>query len=72
MMRLLILRGIAPIDINAPKNSFESRMVHAYNDCRSEYLHKYLAVLSDSEISYLIQDNYIQKMNVKNVLDIEN
>ncbi len=63
---------IPPIDINAPKNGFETRVAKAYNDCRSEYLHKHLTVLSNKEVSYLLQDNYIQKMDVKNILDVGN
>ena len=45
---------LSPIDINKPKNSFETRMVKAYNDCR----YKYLGVLSDQEMGVLVQDNY--------------
>lgn len=58
---------LPPIDINSPKNSFEKRMVKAYNDCRSKQLHKYLSVLSDNEINQLLQDNYIQKKDVKDI-----
>ncbi|NOR56500.1 MAG: hypothetical protein GQ531_09855 [Sulfurovum sp.] len=59
---------LKPIDINSPKNSFEIQMVQAYNECRSQYLHKYLSVLSDKEINGLLKDNYIQKMDIKTLL----
>jgi hypothetical protein len=55
---------LPPIDITAPKNSFESGIVAAYNDCRRKYLKKYLPILEDAEISLLLQDNYIQKNDV--------
>ena len=60
---------LPPIKINSPKNSFEKRVVKAYNDCRREQLHKYLGVLLDSEINELLKDNYIQKKDVKNIFD---
>jgi len=59
---------LQPIDINNPKNSFDKRMIQAYNNCRDIQLHKYLKVLSDQEIKYLLRDNYIQKKDVKALL----
>ncbi len=56
---------LKPMDINNPKNSFEQRMIQAYNNCRDIQLHKYLGVLSDQEIKHLLKDNYIQKKDVK-------
>jgi len=61
-------RQLPPINLNKPKNSFEKRMIHAYNTCRNTKLHKYLGVLSDNEIGYLLKDNYIQKKDVKALL----
>lgn len=61
-------RQLAPISITSPRNSFEQRMVKAYNDCRSQKLHKYLSVLSEQEIDTLLLDNYIQKKDVKEIL----
>ena len=58
---------LSPMNINAPKNSFEKRMVKAYNSCRTKYLHKYLP-LTEHEVSYLLKDNYIQKKDVKKIL----
>jgi len=40
-------RQLPPIQINAPKNSFERGIVNAYNDCRREKLHKYLSFLTE-------------------------
>jgi len=59
---------LPPMDINKPKNSFETRMVKAYNGCRKKQLHKYFKVLANSEISILLEDNYIQKKDVKAVI----
>ncbi|PTB87971.1 hypothetical protein C9925_00855 [cyanobacterium G8-9] len=61
-------RELPPIVITAPKNSFEKRIVEAYNSCRATQLHKYLSVLNDSEVAYLLTDNYIQKKDVKQIL----
>jgi len=61
-------RQLASISITSPRNSFEQRMVKAYNDCRSQKLHKYLNVLSEQEIHKLLQDNYLQKKDVKFIL----
>lgn len=59
---------LKPININNPGNSFEKEIVDAYNECRNIYLHKYLTLLSDQEISILLKDNYIQKADVKRLL----
>ena len=59
---------LRPIDINAPRNTFERRIVKAYNGCRRRYLHKYLGVLSDTQIDQLLQDNYLQKKDILRIL----
>ena len=59
---------LPPMNINKPKNSFEIRMIKAYNDCRKQQLNKYLEVLTDREIITLLTDNYIQKKDVKRIL----
>lgn len=59
---------LPPIDINRPKNSFETRMVKAYNNCRDQKIHKYLGFLTGEEIVILLQDNYIQKKDVKKLI----
>lgn len=61
-------RQLPPISITSPKNSFEQRMVSAYNDCRKMKLNKYLPVLTEGEVAYLLKDNYIQKKDVKRIL----
>lgn len=64
-------RQLPPISIISPRNSFEQRMVNAYNDCRKKKLNKYLPVLTDTEVNYLLRDNYIQKKDVKVILYID-
>jgi len=61
-------RQLPPISITSPRNSFEQRMVKAYSDCRKKKLNKYLPVLTDAEVAYLLKDNYIQKKDVKRLL----
>ena len=60
---------LPPMDINKPKNRFETRMVKVYNDCRKKQLHKYFKVLENSKISILLQDNYLQKKDLKVILN---
>jgi hypothetical protein len=62
-------RQLPHININKPKNSFEVKMVKAYNDCRKQQLHKYLSILNDGEINLLLKDNYIQKKDVKRLIE---
>ena len=61
-------RQLPLISITSPRNSFEQRMVKAYNDCRKKKLNKYLPVLTDTEVAYLLKDNYIQKKDVKRLI----
>jgi hypothetical protein len=63
-------RQLNPININRPKNSFEVRMVQAYNTCRTTKLKKYLGFLSQSQINKLLKDNYLQKKDVRKILNI--
>lgn len=58
---------LRPIDINAPKNSFEKGIVGAYNGCRKKYLLKYLPTLEAKSIAFLLQDNNIQNEDMKNI-----
>jgi hypothetical protein len=62
-------RQLPPISMTSPRNSFEQRMVKAYNDCRRKNLNKYLPILTVSEVNYLLRDNYIQKKDVKYLLN---
>lgn len=59
---------LKPIDVNNPSNSFEIEMLQTYNECRGQFLHQYLSILSEKDISVLMEDNYIQKMDVLNIL----
>lgn len=56
-----------PININYPKNSFETTMVNTYNSCRTQYLNKYLPSITENEIKKLLTDNYLQKKDIKKV-----
>jgi hypothetical protein len=55
---------LAPININAPKNSFEVGIVKAYTGCREAYLHKYLPGLDTQKVKRLLKDNYIQSVDM--------
>jgi len=59
---------LRPIDINTPENSFEKAIIRAYNSCRKKYLRKYLPILEERKINSLLQDNYIQKKDIKLLL----
>jgi len=52
------------IDINSPKNSFETGVVNSYNECRETYLKKYLPSLTNENIKTLLKDNYLQKKDI--------
>jgi hypothetical protein len=56
-----------PIDINKPKNSFETSMRDAYNECRTKYLNRYLPMITQEEINTLLTDNYLQKKDIKKI-----
>jgi hypothetical protein len=59
-----ILNKLEPITMGKPKNSFQLGILNAYNDCRSEALHKYFPMLSDEDVSLLLRDNYLQKRDL--------
>jgi len=59
---------LPPISINAPKNSFEKNILKAYNTCRRAKLNQYLDFLTNSEINILLKDNYLQKKDIKKIL----
>ena len=52
-------RQLPPISITSPRNSFEQRMVKAYNDCRKKKLNKYLPVLTGVKVAYLLKDKQV-------------
>jgi len=59
---------LEPINLNAPANSFERKMVAAHNECRKEALNHYFPMLSKSDIEGLLKDNYIQKGDISDLL----
>lgn len=61
-------RKLDPIDINHPKNSFETNIVESFNECRTHYLNKYLPMITPSEVKTLLTDNYLQKKDIKRIL----
>lgn len=58
---LKIEQKLDAITMNKPKNSFQSKILYTYNKCRSQALHKYFPMLSDGDITYLLNDNYLKK-----------
>jgi hypothetical protein len=66
-----ILNKLKPITMGKPKNRFQEGILSAYNDCRSEALHKYFPMLSDNDISILLVDNYLQKNDVKPLIKLK-
>jgi len=66
-----IEQKLDPMVIGKPKNSFQKRMLGAYNRCRTEALHKYFPMLSDNSIDSLMIDNYLQKSDLQKYLQIQ-
>ncbi len=60
---------LKPISMGKPKNKFEQQILTSYNVCRTTALHKYFPFLSEQDINYLLQDNYLQPNDVINVLN---
>jgi hypothetical protein len=56
---------LRPIIITAPKNNFEREILTSYNTCRSKALHKYFPMLSSQNLKLLLQDNYLQKHDIR-------
>jgi len=59
---------LKPINLKAPRNSFEKNMVKAYNTCRSQALTKYFPMLEKDDIDVLLKSNYLKKKNIRDVL----
>ncbi len=57
---LKIEQKIPAITMMQPKNGFERGVLDTYNHCRTQELHKYFSMISDKDISYLLNDNYLQ------------
>jgi ribosomal protein L15 len=61
-------RKLNPIKLHSPKNSFEKRMLKAYNTCRATALHKYFPTLKVDDVNGLLEGNYLKKRDVREVL----
>jgi hypothetical protein len=61
-------RKLDLINLKRPKNSFEKKMVRAYNTCRATALHKYFPMLKADDVSILLEGNYLKKRDVREVL----
>ena len=61
---LKIEQKLDPIVMDHPKNSFQSKILNTYNQCRTKALHKYFPMLNDNDISALMHDNYLQKQDL--------
>jgi hypothetical protein len=61
-------RKLDLINLKTPKNSFEKKMVKAYNTCRATALHKYFPMLKADDVSILLEGNYLKKRNIREVL----
>ena len=59
--------SLKPITIGSPKNDFERGILESYDRCRTEALRKYFPMLSEVEIRVLLQDNYLQKKDMKRI-----
>ncbi len=59
---------LRPINLEDPRNGFEQNMLNAYNSCRVEALNKYFPMLRDRDIEILLQDNYLQKNDIREFL----
>lgn len=58
---------LRPITLEQPRNNFEHDILESYNRCREEALERYLPMLDKESVKVLLTDNYIQKMDVKNI-----
>ena len=56
---------LSVIKMGKPKNSFETRVLNTYNQCRTVSLHKHFPLLHKDEILVLMKDNYLQKNDLK-------
>ena len=63
---------LPPITIAEPVNSFEQGVLESYDKCRTESLRKYFPMLSDIDIKLLLFDNYLQKNDLKKLINVHN
>ena len=62
---IFIESTLRPITLGEPENSFERGILESYSECREESLRKYFPMLSNESMKILLQDNYLQKSNLK-------
>ena len=56
------------ITMNRPKNTFQKRILRAYNQCKAEALQKYFPMLDPRDYKVLMNDNYLQKDDIRPLL----
>ena len=61
---LKIEQKLDSIVMKHPKNSFQAMILNSYNSCRTKALNKYFPMLSNRDIIYLLNDNYLQKKDL--------
>lgn len=62
---------LKPITIGLPRNGFERAILESYDKCRSEALERYFPMLGVDEISALLEDNYLQKKDLKRFIQYD-
>ena len=62
-------KEIIIIDIINPKSSFHKKLVKSFNGCRIKALKKWFPELDDYDIDSLLDDNYIEKIDILRVLN---
>jgi ribosomal protein L15 len=65
---IVLEQKLEPITMNHPKNRFQAQILKTYNECRTQALHKYFPMLSESDIKQLLNDNYLQKDDLIKIL----
>lgn len=59
---------LKPISMTRPRNRFEKGILLSYNHCRKKAMHKYFPMINDGKIDQLLQDNYLQKRDIRLLL----
>ena len=58
---LKIEQKLDAITMNHSKNRFQAQILDTYNQCRTQALRRYFPILSDRDITHLMNDNYLKK-----------
>ncbi len=66
--KTFIESNLRAISMNDPRNDFERNVIESYNSCREEALHKYFSMLTKKDITELLQDNYLQKDDISEII----